>query len=94
VREAGEETILIADGFSCKTQIEQLSERRALHTAQVIAMALDRGPQGAPGGHPEDAYPDLVQNGDGRLREAALVGGAVAAGLVVAAGAAAVLRSR
>ena len=40
VREAGEETLLIADGFSCKTQIEQLSERRALHTAQVIAMAL------------------------------------------------------
>jgi len=78
VREAGEETILIADGFSCKTQIEELSERRALHTAQVIAMALDHGPHGVIGPHPEEAYPDLVQNGDGRLREAALVGGAVA----------------
>ena len=40
VREAGEETLLIADGFSCKTQIEQLTERRALHTAQVIKMAM------------------------------------------------------
>ena len=85
VREAGEETLLIADGFSCKTQIEQLSERRALHTAQVIAMALDHGSQGVTGPHPEDAYPDLIQNGDGRLREAAFVGGAVAAGLGVAA---------
>ncbi len=81
MREAGEETLLIADGFSCKTQIEQLSERRALHTAQVIAMALDHGPVGVTGAHPEAAYPDLVQNGDGRLREAALVGGAVAAAL-------------
>jgi len=94
VRGAGEETILIADGFSCKTQIEELSERRALHTAQVIAMALDHGPHGVIGPHPEEAYPDLVQNGDGRLREAALVGGAVAAGLGMAAGAAALLRSR
>lgn len=48
-------------------------------------VALDHGPQGIPGPHPEDAYPDLVQNGDGRLREAALVGGAVAAGLGVVA---------
>ena len=28
VRDAGEETLLIADGFSCKTQIEELSDRR------------------------------------------------------------------
>ncbi|HET8565639.1 MAG TPA: FAD-linked oxidase C-terminal domain-containing protein [Solirubrobacterales bacterium] len=40
VREAPEETILIADGFSCRTQLEQLSDRKPLHTAQVIAEKL------------------------------------------------------
>ena len=63
IREAGESTLIVADGFSCKTQIEQLSERRALHTAQLIEMALDNGPEGVPGTHPEEAYPDLVLNG-------------------------------
>jgi Fe-S oxidoreductase len=42
VRDAGESTLVIADGFSCKTQVEQLAGRRPLHTAEVIAMALDR----------------------------------------------------
>jgi Fe-S oxidoreductase len=42
VRDCGESTLVIADGFSCKTQIEQLTGRRALHTAEVIAGALDR----------------------------------------------------
>ena len=38
--EAPEDTLVIADGFSCKTQIEQLTDRKPLHTAQVIASAL------------------------------------------------------
>jgi Fe-S oxidoreductase len=42
VREVGESTLVIADGFSCKTQIEQLTGRHAVHTAEVLAMALDR----------------------------------------------------
>ena len=42
VRDCGESTLVLADGFSCKTQIEQLTGRRALHTAEVIALALDR----------------------------------------------------
>ncbi len=53
VREAAEETILIADGFSCKTQIEELTERRALHTAQVIEMALEHRPAERRGARPE-----------------------------------------
>jgi Fe-S oxidoreductase len=36
VRDADPETLLISDGFSCKTQIEHATDRRALHTAQVI----------------------------------------------------------
>jgi FAD/FMN-containing dehydrogenase/Fe-S oxidoreductase len=42
VRELGESTLVLADGFSCKTQIEQLTGRQALHTAEVLAMALDQ----------------------------------------------------
>jgi Fe-S oxidoreductase len=48
VREVGESTLVLADGFSCKTQIEQLTGRRALHTAEVLAMALDRSAQRVP----------------------------------------------
>jgi Fe-S oxidoreductase len=63
-REAGEDTIIISDGFSCKTQIQQGTDRRALHTAQVVKMALDHGSGGTPRGeHPEVEYPDVVLNG-------------------------------
>jgi hypothetical protein len=49
---------VIADGFSCKSQIEQPIERRSLHSAQLIAMAIDHGPDGPPGNYPERGYPD------------------------------------
>jgi FAD/FMN-containing dehydrogenase/Fe-S oxidoreductase len=86
VRGVDAETIVIADGFSCKTQIEEMTERRAMHTAQVIKMALDRGPAGVVGEPPEQAYPDVRLNGDGRVREAAVLG-AIAAGAGAVAGA-------
>ena len=59
VRDAPADTLLIADGFSCKTQVEQLTDRRPLHTAQVIKMALDHGPEGVPGSRPEQRYADV-----------------------------------
>jgi FAD/FMN-containing dehydrogenase/Fe-S oxidoreductase len=40
VRETSSETLLIADGFSCKTQIEQLTGREAVHTAEAVASAI------------------------------------------------------
>lgn len=40
IREASDETILISDGFSCRTQIEQGSKRKGLHIAQVLDLAL------------------------------------------------------
>jgi FAD/FMN-containing dehydrogenase/Fe-S oxidoreductase len=39
VREADDGTLVIADGFSCRTQIEQGSGRRVLHLAEVLAGA-------------------------------------------------------
>ena len=41
------ETLVVADGFSCKTQIEQGNGRRALHVAQV-AQARARAWRGRP----------------------------------------------
>jgi Fe-S oxidoreductase len=39
VREADADTLVIADGFSCRTQIEQGTGRRALHLAEVLQRA-------------------------------------------------------
>jgi FAD/FMN-containing dehydrogenase/Fe-S oxidoreductase len=39
VRAAGEQTLVIADGFSCRTQIEQGAGRRAMHLAELLADA-------------------------------------------------------
>lgn len=40
LREVGESTLVIADGFSCRGQIEQLDGHEALHVAQVVRRAL------------------------------------------------------
>ena len=40
VRQANPETLIIADGFSCREQIRQGTEREALHSVQVLQMAL------------------------------------------------------
>jgi Fe-S oxidoreductase len=55
VRSAPLDSLIVADGFSCKTQIEQSGiGRRALHVAEVLQLALEHGPAG-PSGRPEDA---------------------------------------
>ena len=44
VREASPETVVVADGFSCRSQIEQAGTgRRGLHVAEVIKLARERG---------------------------------------------------
>ena len=40
LREADPDAPLLADGFSCRTQIEALSGRRARHLAEVLAERL------------------------------------------------------
>ena len=42
VRNASKDTLIIADGFSCREQIAQATGRRALHLAQVIQMAMHK----------------------------------------------------
>ena len=41
VRAAGADTTILADGFSCRMQIEQATDRRAVHLAELIAASLD-----------------------------------------------------
>jgi Fe-S oxidoreductase len=57
VRGASDDTLILADGFSCRTMIEQETERRALHLAQAIRMAMRDGPGGPRTGRPEDREP-------------------------------------
>jgi FAD/FMN-containing dehydrogenase/Fe-S oxidoreductase len=41
-REAGPDALVLADGFSCRTQLEHLGEgRTALHLAEVLAAAIE-----------------------------------------------------
>jgi Fe-S oxidoreductase len=40
VRAANPDTLIVAEGFSCREQISQLTGRRALHLAEVLAEAL------------------------------------------------------
>ena len=39
VRAAAPDTLIVADGFSCREQIEQATDRRALHLAEVMRLA-------------------------------------------------------
>lgn len=52
VRKAADNELIIADGFSCQEQIEQETDRVAMHTAQVLQMAI-RGNREFSVGRPE-----------------------------------------
>ncbi len=82
VRAATPETFVVADGFSCREQIAQTTDRRALHLAEVIRFAL-RNP--GTGGtelrtlakaRPAAANETPTSAGSALLRGGALLGGA------------------
>jgi hypothetical protein len=95
VREAKPQTIVVADGFSCREQIMQTTKRQALHPAEVMKMALDDR-----GYCRDDAYPELrfMPDKEQKRRQIILKGYAVLAAIgVVAVSAgigAAVIRKR
>ncbi|MEH0419625.1 FAD-binding and (Fe-S)-binding domain-containing protein [Streptomyces sp. B21-083] len=47
VREAAEGTVILADGFSCRTQLLQLAGARGRHLAEVLAEGLQAGSEHA-----------------------------------------------
>jgi FAD/FMN-containing dehydrogenase/Fe-S oxidoreductase len=50
VRAAAEGTVVLADGFSCRTQLDQLSDRTSIHLAQLLAAAPVGASAGAAAG--------------------------------------------
>jgi Fe-S oxidoreductase len=49
VRAAAADVVVLADGFSCRTQLEQLTDRTGTHLAELLARHLPRS--GAVSGH-------------------------------------------
>jgi FAD/FMN-containing dehydrogenase/Fe-S oxidoreductase len=84
VREAAKDALIITDGFSCRTQIASGTDRRALHLAQVLKMALRDG------GGPLGDCPELGRFEEKPMRpgarSAALLAGATMAGGALAWG--------
>jgi FAD/FMN-containing dehydrogenase/Fe-S oxidoreductase len=83
VRRVPRSTLVLADGFSCREQIAQGTDRRGLHLAEVMKLARDGAPLGA---YPErrvrgvlPALPLRARLARG-LVKTALLAGAVSAG--------------
>jgi FAD/FMN-containing dehydrogenase/Fe-S oxidoreductase len=83
VRAAPKDTLIIADGFSCRTQIASLTDRRALHPAQVIQIAL-RDARLAARDYPEQDRFETRPNRFGPREKTAVVAGAAIAGALAA----------
>jgi FAD/FMN-containing dehydrogenase/Fe-S oxidoreductase len=82
VRGAGAESLIITDGFSCRQQIEQTTDRRALHVADVLVMSMRQESGESPGNEPDE------RTGGGRtsgvLPRLAVAGAAASIGGLVA----------
>ena len=61
VRKASPECLIIADGFSCREQIAQCTNRRALHLAEVIQMAARDGSSELDALYPERRHTERQQ---------------------------------
>jgi FAD/FMN-containing dehydrogenase/Fe-S oxidoreductase len=73
VRATPLDAIVIGDGFSCREQMAQTTQRQGLHLADVIWLAMRHGPDGPPGAFPElAAMPDVRAQRSRARRDAAL----------------------
>jgi FAD/FMN-containing dehydrogenase/Fe-S oxidoreductase len=87
VRQADATTIIVANGFSCREQIAQTTNRQALHPAQVLKMAIDQRGEPSDGAWPELGYLPSI-DAESKIAATRGIGGAavlavVAAGLLV-----------
>ncbi len=85
VRQASPETLIVADGFSCREQIAQGTERHALHLAEVLQMALQTESSAPPEEYPEAPSVRRRQAAVCRSMQdsALIVGGLAAAGALI-----------
>jgi FAD/FMN-containing dehydrogenase/Fe-S oxidoreductase len=66
IRRTPPDWLVIANGFSCREQISQETDRHALHLAEVLQMALHEGPYGPEGSYPERA---IVRERNAAIRQ-------------------------
>lgn len=85
VCEADKDTLIIADGFSCREQIAQTTDRQALHVAQVIQMAMHEAQNEHVSDYPEKQYVRSPQPAHAALKEVAMLGGGMV-GMVLTGG--------
>jgi len=71
--------LIITDGFSCREQIRQDTDRTPLHLAQVIQMALHEGEHGTPGDFPERRYIRAPKTAGYYVKTGVILGGAALA---------------
>jgi FAD/FMN-containing dehydrogenase/Fe-S oxidoreductase len=88
VRKAGLNEVIVADGFSCREQISQMTSRHGLHIAEVLQLAIQQGPAGPDDPLPERQFVEphkrAIQNS--KMQALALLGGlsAVIGGAIAA----------
>jgi Fe-S oxidoreductase len=82
VRKAPPDWLVIADGFSCREQIAQGTDRQALHLAEILQMAIHDGPTGVRGAYPETA---IVRQREGEIEKSMKRSGMALAGLAAGA---------
>jgi FAD/FMN-containing dehydrogenase/Fe-S oxidoreductase len=83
VRKASAETLIIADGFSCREQISQCTDRQAFHLAEVIQMGLRKQLMPPQGTYPEQA---LVEQRKAEMQTSMKRAALITAGIVAGAG--------
>jgi Fe-S oxidoreductase len=92
VRSAPKDELVLANGFSCRTQIAQATPRRALHLADVLEMASREGVRGPAGDYPERGY--VPEYGSAASSQTAVAVAVASAALGVSAAGYALLRRR
>ncbi len=74
VAEAPKDTLVIANGFSCREMISQTTDRQGLHLAQVIRMGMDEGPSTSGVQNPERRCVKPIVDVKVRGRQAVMIG--------------------
>jgi Fe-S oxidoreductase len=94
VRESGERDLIVSNGFSCREQIAQTTDRQALHLADVLWLARRHDSQRPLGAFPERQAMPRIPAQVSRARRDALAIVAIALGVTFAAVTAALYRGR
>jgi FAD/FMN-containing dehydrogenase/Fe-S oxidoreductase len=88
VRNADPNTLIVADGFSCREQIDQQTDRKALHVAEVLQLALHARSEAGrvPEQQPQRFLPELSDGTTSALSAGVRVAGAFLLGGVAGVG--------